>query len=270
MNRVAFSTKPSSAQKYQTFELLIGQKREFGYPVTIIESPAGEGRALCRLNPEEPPWQELQFYIESGFLDAQILKTIGSTLFEALFVGPIEHIFRESQGIVSGKGEFLRIRLRIEPLELAALPWEFLYDKQKDDFFSVSPDTALTRYIPMNEPTHSVTVEPPLRVLVVISHPFNWAPLNVEQEKKTIEEALKEPIRQGKVELKILEKTTVAHIADAMRHFSPHVFHYVGHATFSEGQGKMVLENDKKLAHLVDEEVFRRLFSASTQIRLPF
>ncbi|MGB0389051.1 MAG: CHAT domain-containing protein, partial [Ardenticatenaceae bacterium] len=255
-----------TAQSYETFELLIGSKQTDGYPVIVIKSPAGEPRSLCWLNPQHEKLLGCLRHIKNSDTNAAFLREFGSNLFEYLFAGPIEPLYRESLGMVRGQGKSLRVRLRINSPELAALPWEFLYDREKGSFLAISPDTVLVRDVSMNEPDHPTAVEAPLRVLVVISNPLNELALNVQQEKQTIQEALKGVVSQGIVKLKIVEKATMANISQAMRTFSPHVFHYVGHAAFSGGQGVIMLENDHEFSRTIDETPFSTLFSPSVRI----
>ena len=39
--------------EYLSFELLIGNRLSAGYPVTVVESPAGEGEAHMALAPDD-------------------------------------------------------------------------------------------------------------------------------------------------------------------------------------------------------------------------
>lgn len=250
-----------------TFELLVGHKTPAGYPLTITRSPAGEGAALCRLNPDIDLQPALQTLRARDIGDA-FLTQFGSYLFEELFTGEINAIYRASLGIARGQYARLRIRLRMEPPELAVLPWEYLYDGQEDSLLAISTETPLVRYVPVSVPSRPTTVQFPLRLLVVISHPSDLQPLHVEEEKGILREALAEWIQRQQVELQVVEQATVANISQAMRSFRPHVFHFVGHGLFHGDRAHLILEDENKYAHPVDERVFQAFFDGADETRL--
>ena len=185
-------TAQRSVQAYENFDLLIGSRTADGYPVTVTRAPAGDARGICHLDPAYPAVQVALRRFENGDSDAACLIDFGRHLFDHLFADDIASLYRGSLGHVRGKGKGLRIRLSLEPPELAALPWEYLYDPREDCFLAISPETPLVRYVPMARPTRPTSVAPPLRVLVVISAPSDAIPLDVTHEKGIIEDALRE------------------------------------------------------------------------------
>ena len=82
----------------------------------------------------------------------------------------------------SGTGLRLRLRLTDAP-ELAELPWEFLYDPRLNRFLAQSRRTPLVRYLDLPDPPQPLSVDGPLRLLVMISKPQPTIPeLDVERE----------------------------------------------------------------------------------------
>ena len=256
------------AMEYETFELLVGPKGADGYPVTVIQSPAGEASALCVLDPLADDVQAALRRIEADDTDARLLAALGCRLFDALFPDPIALLFRASLGLTRGQGKGLRVRLRLEPPELAALPWEYMCDGRADCFLSISPEMPLVRYVPMARPSRPIAARPPLRVLAVLCSPSDAPPLNVEREKGIIEQALARWVDQGMVQLHVLERGTVAEIGEAMRCFRPHVFHFVGHGQYDGDQAYVVLEDEEGHARLVGERAFREFFLGVAEARL--
>ncbi len=255
-------------QAYEAFDLLIGPIAADGYPVTITRSPAGDAKGVCRLDPASPDFQAALHRFERGEADEAFLTQFGHGLFERLFTGEIASVFRDSLGQARGQGKGLRVRLRLEPPELAALPWEYLYDPQADFFLAISPETPLVRYVPMRSPTRPTAVTPPLQVLVVISSPSDAHPLNVEQEKGIIQGALRERVEQGLVQLRILERGLVAEISQAMRDFRPHIFHFIGHGQFEDDEAFVLLEDEDGYALPMDERAFREFFLGIPEARV--
>jgi hypothetical protein len=75
----------------------------------------------------------------------------------------------------------LRLRLADAP-ELANLPVEFLYDPRHNRFLGPIAPTRLVRYLDLPDPPHPLSVEGPLRLLVMISNPSGYPILHVEHE----------------------------------------------------------------------------------------
>ena len=65
----------------------------------------------------------------------------------------------------------MRIKLRIESPELAALPWEYLYDGNRGDYLTLSASTPVVRYIPLPQTMAPLQVQPPLRILAMVVSP---------------------------------------------------------------------------------------------------
>lgn len=258
----------STIPGYENFELLIGPKTPDGYPVTITQAPAGEDSGFCTLDIHAPALRKLLDQVENDEADEAALVALGRQMYDSLFSGPIGQALNASLSLVRGRGQRLRIHLRFDTPELAALPWEFLYKVEEDSFLPTSPETVINRYIPMGVPARPTTIQLPLRVLVVLSNPSDWPSLDMEKEKGLIEQALGELSAQGKAQVLFVDKATVAEISQALRSFQPHVFHFIGHAMYEDDQGYALLENDKGESHRVDERAFRDFFSGAPDIRL--
>jgi len=244
---------------YETLELLVGQKNQQGYPITLVQSPSGDASATSLLEPQDPEFHDALQSLEMGDTDHDFLIELGSYLFSELFVGDIATRYRESLSAVRTQNKGLRVRLRIEPQELAPLPWEYLYDQEEDSFLAIAQETALVRYLPARisaRPTQSTL---PLRILVVISNPTDLMPLDINQEKRIIQDALAEREAQGQVKLLFVERATVENIAQAMRTFQPHVFHFVGHGQFENETASVILEDETGRAKLINERTFPSL-----------
>lgn len=261
-------TSESTSHAYETFDLLIGSRTPDGYPVTITRAPAGDAKGTCRLDPVTPEFQAALTRIENEEADEAFLTQFGRGLFEELFTGEIAAVFHDSLGQARGQGRGLRVRLRLEPPELAALPWEYLNDPQEDRFLAISPETPLVRYVPMRSATRPTAVTPPLRVLVVLSSPSDVPSLDVTQERGIIEGALRERVDQGLVQLRVLDRGVVAEISQAMRDFRPHIFHFIGHGQFEDEEAHVLLEDEDGYALPMDETAFREFFLGIPEARV--
>lgn len=255
-------------QEYDTFELLVSARTTEGYPVVITSSPAGEASGFCGLDPSADDYQIVLQGIEAGGGDDRALAEYGRCLFNAIFPVSIAAVYRASLGRARAEGRGLRVRLRVEPQELAELPWEYLCDSEEDCFLALSPETPLVRHVPMPRPSRPIAVRPPLRVLVVLCSPTDVMALDAEKERAIVEQALDKWVEQGLVELQILERGIPAEIGQAMRTFRPHIFHFVGHGQYVRDRPSVVLEDEDGRAQLVQARSFREFFLDIADTRL--
>jgi hypothetical protein len=183
----------------------------------------------------------------AGAADADTLEHVGDELFRTIFHGELLKAF---QGCLakarSGPGLRLRLRLNDVP-QLAELPWEYLYDAEGQGFLALSARTPVVRYLELSEELGTLLVEPPLRVLAVISTPRGYRDLaEADEEWRRLGSAL-EPLRHGGlIEVERLERPTFEALEARLRGGPPvHVLHFVGHGGFSElrGEGVLVFED---------------------------
>ena len=259
--------------RYDDFELLVMPKTAEGYPVRVISASAGEAQGILHFDSTYEAIQQALTRIQNQDTDEQLLMNLGRMLFQQLFNGEIENLYRVSLGRARAQGKGLRIRLRLEPSELGAIPWEYLYDELNDLFLGISPETPITRYIPVPEPPRSITIHPTLRVLVVISNPVDlgeWgmAELDAEREKQVLKDALEEWEKEGLVQLEFLDHAIASEIREKLRRYQPHVFHFIGHGTFQNEQGYLVIEDDDCRLRVINDRTFREFFLGSDCTKL--
>jgi len=265
---------PYDIPQFVDFELLVGVSRQpGGYPVTIITGQAGETSSTLLLDPNAPEIQTVLKVIAERSTTDDLLRQFGRRLFDALLADPIGDLYRQSLGLAQGSGKRLRLRLRLEPPEIAALPWEYLYDAGADLPLAISPQHCLSRYVPVSEPVRTLQVERPLRVLVVVSAPSNlqalgMQPLNAAEEIRRIGEALQPREAAGEVKTDILPHAVAADLREKLRTFRPHVVHLIGHGGFQNEQGVLVMEDDNNRARLVSDRQFREFFLGADDTKL--
>jgi tetratricopeptide (TPR) repeat protein len=132
------------------------------------------------------------------------------------------------------------------------IPWEYMHDG--DDFLALSGRAYITRK-PIGLGEVKATVSPqPLRLLVVVSSPNRLPELNSEKEIGIIQEVLDPARRKGYLEIYYLEIATLSNIRSKVKHFQPHILHYIGHG------GKVPLSNETFLACEDDDGEVRPLF----------
>jgi len=255
--------------------LLEAAEQKNRYRLRVINAPgqAGDAKAEVILNKDKLK-KELK-RLQRGFVDQAFLKNFGHLLYQHLFLDNIAASYQRGLAQARMEKKGLRLRLLIDAPELQTLPWEYLYDRRHDFFFSANPEILLTRDVVSEQPRREMNVKE-LNVLIALSNPTPESllmlalhELEVTDEKEIIVAALKNlrdntdiPIRYT-----ILEHATADEIRRHL-HDDFNVFHFIGHSTFRDGMGKIVLEDDEHEAVFVDEADFGNLFLGCNDMRL--
>lgn len=241
--------------KYFDFDLLIERSQD-RYRARVLQSPGGQASADFVLPFTDEAVENLMLRVgrvrrgvrrlESP--EMQAAKLFGGKLFDAVFVGDVRGAFRSSIETANREGAGLRIRLRLtDTPELVDLPWEFLYNPALNRFIALSNKTPLVRYIELPESPRPLKIEPPLRVLVMISSPSDYETLDVEREWQKLNEALRDLITNNMVTLERLDSATLRSLRRKLRQGQYHVLHFVGHGGFDAQiqDGVLLLEDEQ-------------------------
>ncbi|KFF58902.1 hypothetical protein JF66_15030 [Cryobacterium sp. MLB-32] len=183
----------------------------------------------------------------------QPLHDVGKQLFEALFSGSISAAYHASQGAVQQSGQQLRLVLRLAAPELAALPWETLYDPEDESY--LCRRESLLRHIPASDYNpNPMEVDPPLRVLGIVAAPRDLPPLDTDAEKLHLTEALTPSVQDGLVELVWAPEATWDGIQAELRNGPWHVVHFIGHGDYdvSGNEGRVALVSPQGRSHMVE------------------
>lgn len=140
---------------------------------------------------------------------------------------------------IRGRAPRRRIRLRVDPPELSALPWEMLRERDLDGGprppVGASPETPLSRYLPGRGRLGTPVLERPVRMLVAIANPpdlaakWGLSPIDAEGEIARLRKAT----AGSEVQLQVMDgPCTLSRLQAALRD-GPHVLHFLGHGTFS-------------------------------------
>jgi hypothetical protein len=174
--------------------------------------------------------------------DQQVVQEFGRTLFDALLTGSVRSSYEVCLQAARQQGKGVRLRLCLQPPELAALPWEFLYNSEGDEFVSLKPRTPLVRFVDVPVTGESLQVTPPLRVLGMVANPAGNEVLNVEHEQDRVEQATASLQQRGLLELTWLNGQTWHALQRALRRGPWHVFHFIGHGGFDPALQEGLIE----------------------------
>ncbi len=245
-----------SAIRYLDFDLLINRS-ETGYNVRVLHAPADADRAIGEFRLPFSDTEIENFLLKIGrprrivrrleSPQTEEAKRFGGRLFESVFSEEVRVCLRKSLDLAGRQDTGLRIRLHLRGAPaLADLPWEYLYDTSLNRFLALSSETPLVRYLELPEAVRSLQVPPPLRVLVMISSPPGYPPLDVEREWAKVSDALADVRALGLVVAERLETATLTALQRKLRRGAYHIFHFIGHGAFDEAaqDGVLLLEGE--------------------------
>lgn len=263
---------------YVNFDLFI-EKGEEGYWARVLDSPVGQ-----TLTAFAPPFQKKkleQFHAliaEPVANDPQriapkvkAVQEFGGQLFQAVFNKDVYTTYVTSLNLALQDRKRLRIRLRMSEVpELARLPWEFLYDPGRDEFLALSVHTPIVRYIDLMHQVLPLAVEPPLRVLVVISSPDGWPALDVESEWLALLDSVDFLGKEQRMVFDRLQRPTLLDLQRKLRQGEYHAFHFIGHGQFDEQaqDGVLIFEDEQGRPRPVTGQHLGRLLNDHFPMRL--
>ncbi len=172
-------------------------------------------------------------------------RQFGGRLFTSLFHRGILSLYRDALSEARGQGRGVRVTLCLtESPELIDVPWEYLFDDP--DFLAVSAFTPVVRYLDLPRGHRPLVVEPPLRLLGVVSSPADYEQLDVERERSNLEGALSDLSATGAIELHWLEQPTLGGLLRALQSQTFHALHYIGHGAYDRDAetGVLLFEDD--------------------------
>jgi len=273
--------------EYEDFSIKIEPKQGDAYPVIVLNSPAGKGRAslILPFNPDtlvesavkleqEVRTRQVVVRDASGATVASLPQRLGEQLFSALFTGDVLSLFDRSIGRMEDQNRGLRIKIHIDPEEpslapLLALPWEFLYRKNLREFLNLSKYTPILRDLEVPRPSMPLKVKLPLRILVFGADPIDYPRLDLEDERQKLDNYLS---RLQGVQVDYLLHTTLPMLQDRLAEDNYHVLHFMGHGGFDDitGKGVLLLEDENQVSAFVDGGTLGVLLHDYPNIRLVF
>jgi len=235
--------------QYLDFDLSLTREGN-EYMAEVRDSPAGgTARVALRWPFGTEPHEMLLLKLENAILkgrgyragpltsEEKVLREFGSEIFRAVFRDSedVARKFTSSlDNIRSQQGLGLRLVLRVEPPELAMLPWEYMFEQSKakdsdGNYLCLRDVSPLVRYLNVAGSRKNPPVDGTLRILGMIANPATdeWKWLDAEAERRRIAQALKIP--RPEVELRWVPGGSIDDLFEMMQRETWHVFHFIGH-----------------------------------------
>ncbi len=263
---------------YLNFDLLI-EHAGSEYVARVTNSPAGEAATKFSL-----PFSALElenFLLKIGrprrgvrrlnSPEMEEAKVFGKRLFENVFGSEVFGCLRSSLDQAGAKGSAgLRLRLRLNAPELADLPWEYLYNSALNRFLVLAVETPLVRYIELPERIRPLAVKPPLKILVMLSGPTDYPPLNVEEEWMKLQKALAHLEKRKLITLERLDEATLPALQRRLRQSQYHIFHFIGHGGYDESarDGILLLEDETRHSRKVSGQFLGTILHNHRPLRM--
>ena len=197
-------------------------------------------------------------------------RDIGGRLFDAVFAGAVRDCYRASLGQATSSGQGLRLRLRLTDVpEIAAWPWEFLFDSSQNRFIALSIETPLVRYLDFAEPVEALEVAAPLRVLMVVSSPTDHTRLDVERECEKMESAVAGLKAEGRLGVDRIDVATLGELQRALSKQTYHILHFIGHGgADGASEGHLIFEDNDERGYAVDGSTLGTLLHNHPSMRI--
>ena len=198
-----------------------------------------------------------------GGPELQKARELGGALFDALFAGERLGQLRIAQA-QRGSDSPLRLRL-ILPETLPELPWELLYDRERDTFLALADDLTLVRAPLLATPSRTLAVEGQIAIVCVLASPRGQRPIDLDRELRIVQSALRAPLADGRARLDVLRgPDTLGQLRRRLQQ-PAHIVHILCHGDLdpTRGEGMLLFEDSydetQGDAERVSAEQLRRL-----------
>jgi hypothetical protein len=256
--------------EYQDFTIDVRSLGRGRFEATAVEAPIRESPRVVFSTPI--PRRTLHKLLKAP---ASSTRELGQALYRALFQGKLGDLFiRCRAGLPRDGRTGLRIRLRFSLDEedaayLAALPWELLCNPA-GELLAKDFSTPIVREIQSPRPQGVLTIEAPLRILVVGEAPSDMPDLKMKLEMERLETALGELRKEGRVELIPMDNATVDTLGDFLWKEPVHVLHFIGHGGYHvpSGTGALFFVKADGTKFQVDGEMFADYLKRAPDLRL--
>lgn len=208
--------------------------------------------------------------VEQNQTNEDLLKELGKRLYRYLFPHPIHTHLNQTEAVARERDQRVRIRLTIDPDELAHIPWEFTYREEGGYFLAVHPDTVFVHYLDLPAPQDYVRKrDGPLNLLLIVANPGDLPPVDPDSWEQIVTRALENPIKERALRIKTVKQATRRNISTALLQQSPDIVQFVGHGIYDQGKGYLaLLDANTGKTWKVDDARFADIFLGNDRLGL--
>ncbi len=258
------------------FDITIGEKAGAVYPAIAAYAPLGQASDQLAIDPKAQPLADLLEWAARGVAASSAnldkAEELGQALYQALFGGRLGDFLRSALQDAEGKHMLLRLRLSSNDLSLLSLPWEFLYDSQRNRLFAVDENTPFVRFLSDYATfgaVQSLHARLPLRMLMVVPAVTD---LDVQGEIDLVRQALQQAGLLGqRVALEVLggpgETITLERLRQTLQDDAEgfDILHFSGHGDTEGGRGNLRFNDEGGSEQWISGGTLARLLKRYTQ-----
>ncbi|MFL5803522.1 MAG: CHAT domain-containing protein [Roseiflexaceae bacterium] len=230
-----------------------------GYPEALT---AGERRHFTFSAAEQASLGALGLW-RAGRVASEAYQTVGATLYDALG-GSGQSVLKtiRNAGIAQRVDTSFVLRFPAGGVQLAALPWELLWDSEKNQPLLMGGQALVSceRYIDID-----VALPPPRAAgerlhILALSPEHGIHPTVRDAEQRARRRIWDELKAKGKVDYEEISPLTMPAINDYLlrlekeQRAAPDIVHYFGHGTYRNGRGYLAFDNGRGGQDLVPAE----------------
>ncbi len=261
--------------RFEDFVLQFDSSPRGGFRARVLKSPFGEGvvgfslppvtggeaATLGALGIARGGDRELDYQSVAPAPAIQPPLELGTELYRSVFQGQVRTLLDKSRGQLEISPNLgLRLKIKLDPSDeetgaLADLPWELLCDGETEDFFALSRQTSLVRYLDVPRSSQPIPFTPPLRILAIGASPHGMEPLDLDEETRRLEELNRS---SPGIEVRFLPHASAGAVREALSEDTYNVLHFMGHGAFdrASGEGMLAFEAEDGSPDLVSGKAF--------------
>jgi DNA-binding beta-propeller fold protein YncE len=172
--------------------------------------------------------------------ESAYVRLFGGRLFELAFQDTARDVLRASLGRARHENKGLRFLLELDGApRLRNVPWELLWDSPR--FISTSAYTPVLRYVDIAARPLPLALQPPLRILGLVSSPGDMPALDAGREKEQLADACRSLTERGLLTIDWVADATLSGLLERLEDCNYHIFHFIGHGDFDEEREDGVL-----------------------------
>ncbi|GEM_PF-6838004 len=220
-----------------------------------ISGPSGEAGVQVARDEFLPPVLQQQLrQIGQRRSPVEDATQLGRTLYAHLFPPPLEANLERARAIAGP--DLLRLYVHCELPEVAAVPWELLYDPRRRLFLALDPATGLVRQTKVAEPVAEREAGTALRILALHVAPADAPTLELDAARQALEEALAGFVEAGQVSIDFVPPPVTAEALQERLAGEPYdVLYFAGHST----DRALLLEDEQRRGRSLPVEQLREM-----------
>jgi len=134
--------------------------------------------------------------------------------------------------------EQIRLKIYTDVPAVGDLPWEWLTDGSGPPL-ALRSEVIVVRSVPLRFPVHALSVEPPLRVVVLAPNPKDERSLDADRELRVVLDALEGP----DFTFVVADTPSLEELSRLMFSHQPNIVHFIGHGGLTHGEGNLILQD---------------------------